>query len=54
MLSFILLLVILWIVLAIIGALIHGLIWLTIVAVVLFMATLVFSGTRIRGRGSRR
>lgn len=54
MLSFILLLVILWIVLGVIGAIVHGLIWLTILAVVLFMATLIFSGTRIRGRGSRR
>ena len=51
MLAFILLLVIIWLVLGIIGVAVHGLIWLTVVAVLLFLATLVFGGSRI---GSRR
>lgn len=50
MLSFILLLVIIWIVLGIIGAVVHGLLWLTIIAAVLFLATLLFGGSRARGR----
>jgi hypothetical protein len=52
-LAFILFLIILWIVLGIIGAVVHGLIWLLIIAAVLFLATLVFGGTRI-GRGRTR
>jgi hypothetical protein len=52
-LAFILALVILWIVLGIIGAVVHGLFWLLIIAAVLFLATLVFGGSRIN-RGSRR
>lgn len=54
MLAFILLLVIIWIIAGIIGATVHGLIWLTIIAAVLFLATLVFGGSRLRGRGARR
>ncbi|MBO1756500.1 hypothetical protein [Allobranchiibius sp. CTAmp26] len=54
MLAFILLLIIIWIVLAIIGVVIHGLIWLTVVAAVLFLATLVFGGSRLRGGKPRR
>lgn len=54
MLAFILLLVIVWIVIGIIGATIHGLIWLTIVAAVLFLATMVFGGSRLRGGKARR
>jgi hypothetical protein len=51
-LSLILFLIILWIVLGIIGAVVHGLIWLLIIAAVLFLATLVFGGSRL-GRGRR-
>lgn len=54
MLAFVLLLIIIWIVVGIIGAVVHGLIWLTVVAAILFLATLVFSGTRLRGRAPRR
>jgi hypothetical protein len=50
MLSVILFLIILWIVLGIIGAVVHGLIWLLIIAAVLFLATLVFGGSRIGRR----
>lgn len=54
MLALILLLIIIWIVLGIIGAVLHGLIWLTIIAAVLFLATLVFGGNRLgRRRVSR-
>jgi hypothetical protein len=49
-LAFILFLVIVWLVLAIIGFAVHGLIWLTVVAVVAFLATLVFGGTRLGTR----
>lgn len=48
MLALILLLIIVWIILGIIGAVIHGLLWLLIIAAILFLATLVFSGTRLR------
>lgn len=54
MLAFILLLVIVWIIAGIIGVVVHGLIWLTIIAVVLFLATLVFGGSRLRGGKARR
>jgi hypothetical protein len=54
MLAFILFLIIVWIVVAIIGAVIHGLIWLTIIAVLLFLLTLFFGGTRLGARRNRR
>ncbi|HZC69654.1 MAG TPA: hypothetical protein VE442_03060 [Jatrophihabitans sp.] len=50
MLAFILFLIILWIVLGIIGAVVHGLIWLLIIAAILFIATLVFGGFRLGRR----
>lgn len=50
MLAFILFLIILWIVLGIIGAVVHGLIWLLIIAAVLFLATMVFGGFRLGRR----
>ena len=53
MLAFILFLILLWVVLGIIGAVVHGLIWLLIIAAVLFLATLVFGGSRIGSRGRR-
>jgi fatty acid desaturase len=49
MLALILFLILAWIVIGIIGAVVHGLIWLLIIAAVLFVATLVFGGTRLRG-----
>lgn len=54
MLAFILLLIIVWIIIGIIGAVIHGLLWLTIVAAILFLLTLVFGGTRLGRRKSPR
>lgn len=53
MLKFILFLIVLWVVLGVIGAVVHGLIWLLIIAAVLFLATLVFGGSRIGARGRR-
>lgn len=53
MLAFVLLLVIVWMVLGLIGAVVHGLIWLTVIAAVLFLATLVFGGSRLGRRKSR-
>ncbi len=53
MLSFILFLVIVWIVLGIIGFVVKGLLWLAILAIIFFVATMIFGGTRVRG-GSRR
>jgi hypothetical protein len=52
-LAFILFLIILWIILGLIGAVVHGLFWLLIIAAVLFVATLVFGGGHL-GRRSRR
>lgn len=54
MLAFILFLIILWIAAGIIGAVVHGLVWLLIVAIVLFLLTLVFGGSRLRGGKARR
>ena len=53
MLAFVLLLVIVWMVLGLIGAVVHGLIWLTVIAAVLFLGTLVFGGSRLGRRKSR-
>lgn len=53
MLALILLLIIVWIIAGIIGAVVHGLFWLLIVAIVLFLLTLVFGGSRL-GRGRPR
>ena len=49
MLALILFLIVIWIVIGIVGAVVHGLIWLLIIAAVLFVATLVFGGSRLRG-----
>lgn len=54
MLSFLLFLVLVWIALGIIGFVIHGLIWLFIIAVVAFVLTLAFGGSHFgRGRSRR-
>ena len=49
MLAFVLFLIIVWIALGILGAVIKGLIWLTVIAAVLFLAT-IFLGGRRAGR----
>ncbi|MGI8867879.1 MAG: hypothetical protein ACR2F6_03255 [Mycobacteriales bacterium] len=54
MLAFILFLIIVWIALGIIGAVVHGLIWLTIIAAVLFLGTMVLGGRGIASKGRRR
>ncbi len=46
-------LLVIWVVLAILGAVIKGLFWLLIIGVVLFLLTAVFGGIRQRrGRSS--
>lgn len=52
MLTFILLLILVWIVLGIVGFVVHGLFWLFIIACLLFLATLIGGGFH-RGRASR-
>jgi fatty acid desaturase len=54
MLALILFLILVWVILGIIGATVHGLIWLLIIAAVLFLATLVFGGSRLRGHRAAR
>jgi len=51
MIAFLLILVIVWIVLGIIGFVVHGLFWLFVVACVLFLVTLLLGAFR-RGRRS--
>ncbi len=53
MLAVILFLIIVWIVAGIIGAVVHGLIWLTIIAAILFVGTMIFGGSRLGGRRTR-
>lgn len=52
MLTLLLLLVLAWIVIGIIGFVVHGLFWLFVIACVLFLLTLL-SGAFHRGRNSR-
>ncbi|MFY7064471.1 hypothetical protein ACOQFV_01250 [Nocardiopsis changdeensis] len=48
MVYLILVLLALWLFLAILGVLIKGLFWLTVIAAILFVATAVWSGLRSR------
>lgn len=50
MLVFIVLLVVLWIVLGVVGFIIKGLLWLAIIAAILFLASLFFGGRLSRNR----
>ena len=49
-LGLVLALVIVWVVLAVVGFVIKGLFWLTIIALVLFLLTLVLGGAGLRSR----
>jgi hypothetical protein len=49
-LGFIALLLVVWIALIVIGAIVHGLFWLIVVGVVLFLATSLFGFLRGRAR----
>jgi hypothetical protein len=49
-LGLVLALIIIWVVLGIIGVVVKGLFWLLIVALVLFLITLVLGGLGLRGR----
>lgn len=50
MLGLVLALIIVWVVLAVVGFVVKGLFWLAIVALVLFLLTLVLGGAGLRGR----
>lgn len=52
MLAIIGLLLIIWLAFVVIGAVVHGLIWLLIIGVILFLVTSAFGWMR-RGSGSR-
>ena len=53
MLGLIAILLIVWLAFVVIGAVIHGLFWLLIIGVILFLVTSVFGWMR-RGSGTRR
>ncbi len=46
MLALILVALVIWLVLAVLGIVIHGLFWLAIIGIVLFLATAVFGGVK--------
>lgn len=50
MIGLIVFLLILWVVLAIVGFAVHALLWLAIVAIVLFVATSIFGWIRRKAR----
>lgn len=50
MLGFLALLLVIWIALIVIGAVIHGLFWLIVIGVVLFLVTSLFGFARGRNR----
>jgi hypothetical protein len=53
-LALILFLILAWVVIGIVGAVVHGLFWLTIIAGVLLVITLVGGGAGLGGRRGRR
>ncbi len=53
MLAFFFFVVLVCLVAGLIGAVVHGLIWLTVVAAVVFVLHLVVTGVRMRGRQRR-
>lgn len=50
MFGLILILLVLWVVLAVVGFVVHGLLWLGVIAVVLFVASSVFGWLRRKAR----
>ena len=52
MLAFFFFVILVCLVAGLIGAVVHGLIWLTVVAAVVFVVHLVLSGMRLRSRRS--
>ncbi len=54
MLALLLVLVLIYVAIGIIGFVVHGLFWLFIIAALLFLGTVFFGGTRLRGRGKSR
>ncbi len=53
MIRIIVLLLLVWVALSVVGALVEGLFWLTVVGVVLFLATAAYGAVRQRTRGPR-
>jgi hypothetical protein len=53
MLALFFFIVLVCVVAGLIGAVVHGLIWLTVIAAAVFVLHLVFSGMRVRSRRSR-
>lgn len=54
MFALVIVLILLWVIAGLIGVFIKGLIWLTIVAAILFVLTLIFGGTRLGRRKTNR
>ncbi|MBV9822181.1 MAG: hypothetical protein JO144_08055 [Actinobacteria bacterium] len=46
MVRIILVLLLIWVAIAVIGAVIKGLLWLTVIAIILFLITLLMGGAR--------
>jgi hypothetical protein len=53
MLAFFLLVILVCVIVGLVGAVIHGLLWLTAIAAVVFVLHLIFTGMRVRSRRSR-
>lgn len=54
MVALLLLIVLICVALGIVGFVVHGLFWLFVVAAILFLGTVFFGGTRVRGGRTRR
>lgn len=52
MVGFLIFLLVLWLVVSVIGAIIEGLLWLTLIGIILFVGTGVFLWLRAKARGS--
>ncbi len=53
MIAFLLFLVLVYVAIGIVGFVVHGLFWLFIIAVLLFLGTVFFGGRRVGTRRSR-
>ncbi|HXV91661.1 MAG TPA: hypothetical protein VD813_00075 [Pseudonocardia sp.] len=53
MIRVLVLLLLVWVALSVLGAVVEGLFWLTVVGVVLFLATAAYGAVKQRARGPR-
>ncbi|PJI93526.1 hypothetical protein [Luteimicrobium subarcticum] len=53
MLTLVVVLLVLWLVLAVVGFAVHGILWLGIIGVILFVGTAIVAGTRRSARKNR-